>query len=41
MVIYCYVDRMWRIIVTPHFLHNIYDHGNIIQVKQLIYICNH
>ena len=26
MVIYHYVDRIWRILVTPDFLYNIYDH---------------
>ena len=26
MVIYHYVERIWRILVTPIFLHNIYDH---------------
>ena len=25
-VIYHYVDRIWRILVTPIFLYNIYDH---------------
>ena len=27
MVIYHYVERIWKIIVTPDFLYNIYDHG--------------
>ena len=26
MVIYHYVERIWRILVTPIFLYNIYDH---------------
>ena len=26
MVIYHYVERTWRILVTPDFLYNIYDH---------------
>ena len=26
MVIYHYVERIWRIIVTPNFVFNIYDH---------------
>ena len=26
MVIYHYVERIWRIIVTPDILYNIYDH---------------
>ena len=25
MVVYHYVDRIWIILVTPNFLHNIYD----------------
>ena len=25
MVIYHYVERIWRILVTPNFLHDIYD----------------
>ena len=25
MVIYHYVERIWRVLVTPYFLHNIYD----------------
>ena len=41
MVIYHYVERTWRILVTPNFVHNIYDHEKLIQVNQLIYIYNH
>ena len=26
MVVYHYVERIWRILVTPIFLYNIYDH---------------
>ena len=26
MVIYHYVERIWRTIITPNFLYNIYDH---------------
>ena len=26
MISYHYVERIWRIIVTPNFLYNIYDH---------------
>ena len=26
MIIYQYVERIWRILVTPDFLYNIYDH---------------
>ena len=26
MVIYHYVERIWRILVTHHFLYNIYNH---------------
>ena len=26
MVIYHCVDRIWRILITPNFLYNIYDH---------------
>ena len=26
MVIFHYVERIWRILVTPDFLYNIYDH---------------
>ena len=29
MVIYHYVKRIWRILITPNFCYNIYDHeGN-------------
>ena len=28
MVICNYVDRIWRILVTPNFLYNIYDNKN-------------
>ena len=41
MEIYHYVERTWRIIVTPNFLYNIYDHEKNIQINQLIYIYNH
>ena len=27
MAIFHYVERIWRIIVTPNFSYNIYDHG--------------
>ena len=26
MIIYHYIERIWRILVTPDFLYNIYDH---------------
>ena len=26
MVIYYYVERIWRVLVTPAFLYNIYNH---------------
>ena len=26
MVIYHYVERIWRILIAPNFLYNIYDH---------------
>ena len=26
MVIYHYIERIWRILVTPNFLYNLYDH---------------
>ena len=26
MEFYHYIERIWRIIVTPNFLYNIYDH---------------
>ena len=41
MVICHYVERTWIILITPNFWYNIYDHGKIIQVNQLIYIYNH
>ena len=27
IVIYPYVERIWRILVTPNFLYNIHNHG--------------
>ena len=30
MVIYHYVERIWIIIITPKFLHNIYDNEEIL-----------
>ena len=26
MVIYHYVERIWKILLTPNFLYNIYNH---------------
>ena len=40
MVIYDYIERIWRIIFTPKFSYNIYDNENMIQANQLIYIYN-
>ena len=41
MVIYHYVERIWRIIVTPDFDITYTIMKNIIQVNQFIYIYNH
>ena len=30
MAIYQYVERIWRILVTPNFTYNIYNHGESI-----------
>ena len=30
MVIYHYIERIWRIIFTPNFPYNIYDHKKIL-----------
>ena len=30
MVIYHYVERIWRLLVTPDYLYNIYDHEEIL-----------
>ena len=30
MVIYHYVDKIWRIIIHPDFLYNIYNNENIL-----------
>ena len=30
MVIYHYVERIWRILVTLNFLYNIYDNENLL-----------
>ena len=29
MVIYHYVERIWRVIIDPNFLYNVYDHEKI------------
>ena len=41
MVIYHYVERNWRILITPNFCITYTIMKNSIQVNQLIYIYNH
>ena len=33
MVTYHYVERIWRILVTPNVLYNIYDHEKILPIR--------
>ena len=41
MVIYHYVEIIWRILVTPNFFIAYTIMKNITQVNQLIYVYNH
>ena len=41
MVIYHYVERIWRILITPNFRITYTIMKNIIRAEQLIYVCNY